>query len=414
MVGVGTSGLGSALKRSVRRLLIVSAIGLLAVLSLPVPALAIDEFAAPGGPTGITTGPDGAIWFTGETGNTIGRMTTDGALTNQIPVPTARQSPRRDRGRPRREDVVHRVPAATRSGASTASRASASSRFRARVATPTASSPGPDNALWFTQFGSNQVGRIPTNATCGSGSSITEISTGSGPSDIALGPDGGLWFTESLANNIRRIDPISRTLLPTPFPVPNGGEPSGITSSGGGLWFTQSSSNEIGRITTGGAITEFGPTGTDPSTIATGPDGAIWFTQSLGNQVGRMTTSGSITNQFSLAAPSEPSGITAGPDSALWFTQKLGNKIGRIAVTPPFVPPPPPPPAGPAVATKKKCKVPKLRRLTVKKARKKLKRAGCKYRIRGKGRFSSSKPKAGRTTSGTVTVKFKKAKKKRR
>jgi beta-lactam-binding protein with PASTA domain len=52
--------------------------------------------------------------------------------------------------------------------------------------------------------------------------------------------------------------------------------------------------------------------------------------------------------------------------------------------------------------------VPKLKGLNVKKARRKLKRAGCKYRIRGKGRFSSSKPKAGRTTSGTVIVKFKK------
>ena len=52
--------------------------------------------------------------------------------------------------------------------------------------------------------------------------------------------------------------------------------------------------------------------------------------------------------------------------------------------------------------------MPKLKRLTVKKARKKLKRAGCKYKIRGKGRFVSSKPKAGRTTTGTVTVKFKK------
>ncbi len=50
--------------------------------------------------------------------------------------------------------------------------------------------------------------------------------------------------------------------------------------------------------------------------------------------------------------------------------------------------------------------MPKLKGLTVKKARSKLRRAGCKYKTRGKGRFSSSKPKAGRTTTGTVTVKF--------
>jgi beta-lactam-binding protein with PASTA domain len=51
--------------------------------------------------------------------------------------------------------------------------------------------------------------------------------------------------------------------------------------------------------------------------------------------------------------------------------------------------------------------VPKLRRLTVKKAKRKLKRAGCRYRIKGKGRVRSTRPKAGRTTTKRVTVKCK-------
>ena len=98
----------------------------------------------------------------------------------------------------------------------------------------------------------------------------------------------------------------------------------------------------------------------------------------------------------------------------MWFTEKLGNKIGRIATAPPFVPPPPPPPSPPPVGTtKKKCKVPKLRGLTLKKARKKLKKAGCKYRIRGKGRVKSTVPKAGRTTTKRVTVKCKRKKSRR-
>ena len=64
-------------------------------------------------------------------------------------------------------------------------------------------------------------------------------------------------------------------------------------------------------------------------------------------------------------------------------------------------------------ATAKKCKVPKLRGLTVKKARSKLKRAKCKYKIRGKGRVRSTEPKAGRTTTKRVTVKCKRKKAKR-
>jgi virginiamycin B lyase len=33
------------------------------------------------GPSGITAGPDGALWFTNYAGNTIGRITTSGAVT---------------------------------------------------------------------------------------------------------------------------------------------------------------------------------------------------------------------------------------------------------------------------------------------------------------------------------------------
>ena len=51
--------------------------------------------------------------------------------------------------------------------------------------------------------------------------------------------------------------------------------------------------------------------------------------------------------------------------------------------------------------------MPKLRGLTIKKAQKKLKRAGCKYKFRGKGKVKSTNPKAGRTTTKRVIVKCK-------
>src|SRR5450631_808456 len=35
-----------------------------------------------GQPWSITTGPDGALWFTNETTNSIGRITTTGTVTN--------------------------------------------------------------------------------------------------------------------------------------------------------------------------------------------------------------------------------------------------------------------------------------------------------------------------------------------
>src|ERR1700754_4948528 len=56
---------------------------------------AITEFpTAPGArPLAIVAGPDGALWFTQAVGNSIGRMTTDGVLTNEWAIPTPNSTP---------------------------------------------------------------------------------------------------------------------------------------------------------------------------------------------------------------------------------------------------------------------------------------------------------------------------------
>jgi streptogramin lyase len=405
-----------SVKRSLIRSLFASALAVFTYSVTAAAAFAVDEFPLPAGsnPTGIIAGPDGALWFTEEGANKIGRMTTGGVLTNEIPIPTAGSLPAEIAVGPDGK-LWFTEFSGNKIGRVEANGTICEFNVPDSSSQPDGITGGPDGAVWFTQHGGNEIGRVATSAACGS--NAQEFGpTGSGPGDITFGPDGGLWFTESVAGNIRRIAPDTG-VLGAPIPVPNGGgvvsDPSGITSSGGALWFTQSGSGEIGRLTPGGTLTEFGPTAGDPSSIVTGADGALWFTESTGHSIGRITPSGSITNHFATpTGGSEPSGIAAGPDGALWFTEKLGNRIGRIATASSFVPPPPPPSAPPVVAPKtaKKCKVPRLRGQTVKKARRKLKKAGCKYKIRGKGRVRSTVPKAGRTTTKRVTVKCKRAK----
>jgi hypothetical protein len=139
-----------------------------------------------------------------------------------------------------------------------------------------------------------------------------------------------------------------------------------------------------------------------------GRDGALWFTEShpSANAIGRITTGGDITNHFRVpTARSEPSDITTGPDGALWFTEFLGNKIGRIETATPSTPP-----SSQVLPSGKKkagCRVPNVRGLSRQKAKKRLKRARCKYRIRGKGRIVSTSPKAGKRTTKTVKVRAK-------
>ena len=387
------------------------AVGLAAILVMPAAAAAIDEFSvAPGAnPGGITAGPDGALWFVEEGTSTIGRITTAGAVTNHFPVATAGTTlPPTD---PNYVNALDQIiagpdgalwftqPRDNQIGRITTAGVVTEYNVPAPNAKPDAITRGPDNNLWFTAPGLNLIGRITT-----SGAIDTFSGAAAGASDITAGPDGALWFTASAGNSIGRI--TTSGAITNHFPVPTpGSDPAGITvGPGGGLWFTESAANQIAQISTSGTITEYPGAGSAPSAITGGADGALWFTQSLGNAIGRSTTAGAITNHFPVPTPaSEPSDITAGPDGALWFTEFAANKIGRIATAPP-APVVTLPPVKPLLPKKKRCKVPRVKGLTVKKAVKKLKRAKCRYRVRGKGRVTKTSPKAGKRTRKIVKV----------
>jgi virginiamycin B lyase len=386
------------------------------VLLAPAPAMAIDEFpVAPGiNPGGITAGPDGALWFVEEGTNTIGRITTTGVVTNHFPVPAAPASSVSALDQitagpdgalwftQPRDNQIGRL--------TTAGGMPAEFTFSIPDAEPEGITVGPDGALWFTAAKAGKIGRITTAGVFDPPTGFPPSGiAGEGISDITVGPDGALWFTESTGNRIGRIT-TGGTI--THYDVPtSSSDPSGITPGPGGLWFTEFNTGQLAQITTAGLITEYPGAGVGPSAIAVGRDGALWYTESdpSANAIGRMTTGGAVTNHFPVPTPgSEPSDITTGPDGALWFTEFLGNKIGRIETAPPFVPPPPPPPVSILTPVKRKpCTVPKVRGLSLRKAKKKLKRAKCRYRIRGTGRVVSTSPKAGKRTTKTVVVKAK-------
>jgi streptogramin lyase len=44
-------------------------------------------------PVSITAGPDGALWFSENYANNIGRITAGGVVTNEFPIPTAGSQP---------------------------------------------------------------------------------------------------------------------------------------------------------------------------------------------------------------------------------------------------------------------------------------------------------------------------------
>jgi streptogramin lyase len=242
-------------------------------------------------PVGITSGPDGALWFVEQTGNNVGRITTAGAVT-EFAIPTVNSA-------------------------------------------PTSVAAGSDGNLWFTEESGNKIGRINPATHI-----ITEFSAGIGafslPFAITSNPDGNLYFTEFDGNKIAQITPagvVTEFTIPTP-----GTNPQYIVSGpDNALWFTQTGTNQIGRMTTAGVFTETTiPTATSlPSGIAKGPDGALWFLEESGaaNKVGRITTAGVITNEFTIpTATSHPMTIVTGADGNLWFTENnnTANKVARM------------------------------------------------------------------------------------
>jgi trimeric autotransporter adhesin len=254
-------------------------------------------------PDFITAGPDGALWFTNPANNSIGRITTAGAVTNFT-----------DPG----------------------------------ISGPVGITAGPDGALWFTNFntssGSSSIGRITTAGTV---STYTDPSINF-PSSIATGPDGALWFTNFNNDSIGRITSAGAV---TNFTATGISRPSVITSGpDGALWFTNngtsSTTSSIGRITTAGVVTNYTDSAiVGAGDIAVGPDGALWFTNyrsSMGNvigtSIGRITTAGAVSD-YPLVSTSVPVGIAPGSDGALWFTNFGGappdsevnhRSIGRI------------------------------------------------------------------------------------
>jgi virginiamycin B lyase len=191
---------------------------------------------------------------------------------------------------------------------------------------------GPDDALWFTEFNANKIGRITTAGI------ITEYVVPS-PNQyfygITAGPDGALWFTEFFANKIGRIS-TAGAITEYPLPPTGGSGPAAITAGPGNtLWFTEPADpGKVGSITTSGIIKVYSlPTQNSlPSYITKGPDGAVWFTESVASKIGRITPAGRITEYPLAQSGSNLVGITAA-SGALWFANFDGPAVGRITVS---------------------------------------------------------------------------------
>ena len=279
-----------------------------------------------------------------------------------------------------------------RRASTTAGTHHASSRFR-DAASRTGSSPGPDGAS-----GSRESGRQPDrpdDADGGSSSPRFVPDRDQRPGDITVGPDGRLWFTQGAGGKIG-ADRAPRAPSDIVTTRPGAGQRSlgHHRPSGGFLWFTEfgSQPDRPASAPPAARSTEFGPRGAEPSGIATGRRSGALVHRDRRQQdrphhdqrhAHERVCDADRRQSSPAGSPRAPTARSGSPRTSA--TRSAGSRPRRrwwrrcrhAAAT-----------AAAAACDfdkKKKCKVPKLRGLTAKKARSKLKRAKCKYKFRGKG-----------------------------
>jgi virginiamycin B lyase len=187
-------------------------------------------------PLSISTGADGALWFTQPNNNEIGRLTTRGHFT-EYTLPT-------------------------------------------RDSEPTGIAEGPDGAIWFTEVHTDKIGRISIDGSIREyglpgHAAAAALYTKAGPVAITASNDGALWFTQPFANKVGRITTTGQL---SEYALPNANSQPGSILAGpdGALWFTEETRG-IARITTRGQITEYPYLARGSLYIAARLGGELWL-----------------------------------------------------------------------------------------------------------------------------------------
>jgi virginiamycin B lyase len=315
--------------------------GAMALFAIPAPPACTTNCPPPGAPPPpaerlasgqeIALGPDGALWFTQPFSNNIGRATVgNGALVSvqEFPAPTGCHPPYRfcmdgittgpDGNVWFTEPIKGKIGRLDPSTGIITEFSILGGGFPLRITA------GSDGNLWFADNGTSSVGRItPLGAitefaipnqdpNAGAHAGDPNYAYGVNPG-ITAGSDGNLWFNEEagVCN-----PPIS----------------CGATF------------DEIGRITTSGTVLAGYPiaTSSNVQSLTAGVDGNVWFAEANasdaqgnfapGMQVGRLTPSGDLTEFVTPTAASGPFDITRGGDGQIWFSERFSasGAIGTV------------------------------------------------------------------------------------
>jgi virginiamycin B lyase len=290
---------------------------------------------------GITSGPDGRLWFceNGGTNGKIAALSTSGVLS-EYTIPSVVFG-----GSTYTFHPLSITPAAGKlwfsSGGAIGS-FSTSGVFQGWFYMTSGTQityeafstlvTGPDNNLWTLDYGNpNKLWRITTGGSFASAPLPTSNALQTSSPGLISGADGNLYFTEYGRNAVMEYSLSSGFIAEYTLTLTNS-HPIGITNGPDGqVWFTEAStvSGGTGYLL---YVTASGVSGysisTNPGSITTSR-GALWYISP--GLMSQFTPGGTTIYNYTLPAGSATGvGMTTGPDLNLWFT---GGGSGGNVVT---------------------------------------------------------------------------------
>jgi len=226
-------------------------------------------------------GPDNALWYTGMTSNTLGRLDPRTGEIKEYPLKTPGSGP-------------HGL-------------------------TPDAS-----GNIWFTANHKGYIGMLDPRTGEVAVYPMPDTAAGD-PHSLVFDHRDVLWFTVQLGNFVGRLDPRSGIVTPKQS-LTNDSRPYGIAVNSRGVpFFCEFGTNKIGSIDPGTMqITEYLLlNGARPRRLTVSPDDLVYYTDFNRGFLGRLDPkSGAVAEWPSPGGPaSKPYGMTIAKDGTVWYSE---------------------------------------------------------------------------------------------
>ena len=192
-----------------------------------------------------------------------------------------------------------------------------------------------DGNVWFTGNNAGYIGKLDVKT-----GNVTDYKlpdpAAKDPHTLIFDRDGILWFTVQQANMLGRLDPKSGEIKLVTSPTPKSRPYGMAVNSKNVVFFVEFGTNKVASIDAKTMqIKEYSlpDPGARPRRIAIAPDDIVWYTDFARAFLGRLdTATGKVTEWPSPSGPkSEPYGIVF-TKGALWYSESFAkpNTIVRF------------------------------------------------------------------------------------